>query len=157
MIRHENSDPCLTTYWNISKKQRSPNFINRLMSSCASSRVHCRSAWISQQTHHMASTLKRRGNDRFHAVSTWNPRGVFVDLIWQYMENKQIKWRFKFWFRCGKSPYLYDFDTHLGKKGNTEFGLGESVILWLCESVKTPVVILIMPISLLVPRLLQSS
>ena len=25
---------------------------------------------------------------------------------------------------------------HLGKKGNTEFGLGESVILWLCESVK---------------------
>ena len=24
----------------------------------------------------------------------------------------------------------------MGKKGNTEFGLGESVILWLCESVK---------------------
>ena len=26
----------------------------------------------------MDSTLKRRGNDRFHVVSTWNPRGVFV-------------------------------------------------------------------------------
>ena len=22
--------------------------------------------------------MKRRGNDRFHVVSTWNPRGVFV-------------------------------------------------------------------------------
>ena len=32
----------------------------------------------SLQTHHVDSTLKRRGNDRFHVVSTWNPRGVFV-------------------------------------------------------------------------------
>ena len=32
----------------------------------------------SLQTHHMDSTLKRRGNDRFHVVSTWNLRGVFV-------------------------------------------------------------------------------
>ena len=30
------------------------------------------------QTHHVASTLKRRRNDRFHVVSTWIPRGVFV-------------------------------------------------------------------------------
>ena len=30
------------------------------------------------QTHHVDSTLKRRGNDCFHVVSTWNPRGVFV-------------------------------------------------------------------------------
>ena len=28
------------------------------------------------QTHHVDSTLKRRGNDRFHVVSTWNPRSV---------------------------------------------------------------------------------
>ena len=33
------------------------------------------------QTHHVDSTLKRRGNDRFHVVSTWNPRGVFVRKI----------------------------------------------------------------------------
>ena len=26
----------------------------------------------------MDSTLKRRGNGRFHVVSTWNPREVFV-------------------------------------------------------------------------------
>ena len=30
------------------------------------------------QTHHVDSTLKRRGNGRFHVVSTWNRRGVFV-------------------------------------------------------------------------------
>ena len=30
------------------------------------------------QTHHVDSTLKRLGNGRFHVVSTWNPRGVFV-------------------------------------------------------------------------------
>ena len=35
------------------------------------------------QTHHVDSTLKRRGNGRFHVVSTWNPRGVFVGVhIW---------------------------------------------------------------------------
>ena len=26
------------------------------------------------QTHRVDSTLKRRGNDRFHLISTWNPR-----------------------------------------------------------------------------------
>ena len=30
------------------------------------------------QTHHVDSTLKRRGNGSFHVDSTWNPRGVFV-------------------------------------------------------------------------------
>ena len=29
---------------------------------------------------HVYSTLERRGNDRFHVVSTWNPHGVFVGL-----------------------------------------------------------------------------
>ena len=29
----------------------------------------------------MYSTLKRRGSDSFHVVSTWNKRGVFVGLI----------------------------------------------------------------------------
>lgn len=31
-----------------------------------------------KHTHHVNSTLKRRGNDCFHVVSTWNTRGVFV-------------------------------------------------------------------------------
>ena len=30
------------------------------------------------QTHHVYFTLKRRGNGRFHVVSTWNTRSVFV-------------------------------------------------------------------------------
>ena len=36
------------------------------------------------QTLHVDSTLKRRGNGRFHVFSTWNPRGVFVG---KYVEN----------------------------------------------------------------------
>ena len=35
----------------------------------------------SLQTHHVYSTLKRCGNDRFHVVSTFNSRGVFVRKI----------------------------------------------------------------------------
>ena len=30
------------------------------------------------QTHHVYSTLKRRGNECFHVISMWNTRGVFV-------------------------------------------------------------------------------
>ena len=30
---------------------------------------------------YMYSTLKRRGNERFHVVSTWNTCGVFVGYI----------------------------------------------------------------------------
>ena len=41
-------------------------------------------------------------------------------LMCQYMKNKQIKWSFKVWFRCGsKLTYLYEFNMYLGKKGNT--------------------------------------
>ena len=35
---------------------------------------------ITLQTHHVYSMLKGRGNGRFHIVSTWNTRGVFVGL-----------------------------------------------------------------------------
>ena len=35
-----------------------------------------------------------------------------------------------------KSGYLYEFDMQLGKKGNTEFGLGKSVVLSLCQKLK---------------------
>ena len=53
------------------------------------------------------------------------------------MKNKPIKWGFKFWFCCGeKSGCLYEFDMYLGKKGNTEFGLGESFVLSLCQKFK---------------------
>ena len=36
---------------------------------------------LTLQTNQVDSTLKRHGNDRFHVVSTWNPRGVFVGYL----------------------------------------------------------------------------
>ena len=41
---------------------------------------YCTYTYTSQQTLHVYSTLKRRGNDRFHVVSTWNTGGVFVGI-----------------------------------------------------------------------------
>ena len=38
----------------------------------------------------MDSTLKRRGNDRVHVVSTWNLRGVFVVNYWWLEIKKTI-------------------------------------------------------------------
>ena len=59
------------------------------------------------------------------------------NLMHQYMENKPIKWGFKFWLHCeSNSGCLYEFDMYLGKKRNTEFGLVESVVLSLCECLK---------------------
>ena len=53
------------------------------------------------------------------------------------MKKNPIKWSFKFWFCCGaESGYLYEFDRYLGKKGNTEFGLGEFLIFSLCQKLK---------------------
>ena len=40
------------------------------------------SKWLHYlQTLHVYSTLKQRGSIRFHVVSTWNTRGVFVGLL----------------------------------------------------------------------------
>ena len=56
-------------------------------------------------------------------------------MISQYIKNKPIRWGFKFWFCCGpKLEYLYRFVMYLEQKRNTGFGLGESVVLSLCES-----------------------
>ena len=55
------------------------------------------------------------------------------DQAWK----EPIKWGFKFWFWCASKPgYLYQFDMYLRKKPKTEFGLGESVVLSLCENLK---------------------
>ena len=55
-----------------------------------------------------------------------------------YIKSKPIKWGFKFWFRCAsKTGYLYEMDMYLGKKEKeTEYNLGESVVIKLCESLK---------------------
>ena len=36
---------------------------------------------LSLQTHHVYSTLKRRGNGRFRVASTWNTCGVFEGIM----------------------------------------------------------------------------
>ena len=41
------------------------------------------------QTHHVYSTLKRRGNDWFHVVSTWNTGSVFVGKLVNKYKHKQ--------------------------------------------------------------------
>ena len=44
---------------------------------------------LSLETHHVNSTLKRRGNERFHVVSKWNTRSVLVrdvKLQWRYFD-----------------------------------------------------------------------
>ena len=52
----------------------------------------------------------------------------------QYIKNKPVKWGFKLWCRCdSETGYLYHFDLYTGKKKHSEKGLGESVVLQLCE------------------------
>ena len=51
--------------------------------------MFCYGTSISLQTHHVDSTLKRRGNDRFHVVLTWNPRGVFVGIAIHHNGQKE--------------------------------------------------------------------
>ena len=125
MIRHGNSDPCLTTYWNISKKQRSPHFINRLMSSCSSSRVHCCSAWA-----WFAST-------------------------WKISKSSDV---LNFGFVVDKSTHIYMSLTRTWERKETlSLVLVNQLYYGFVKVWRTPIVIPIMPISLLVPRLLQSS
>ena len=42
-------------------------------------KLNCNTTY--RQTLHVYSTLKRRGKGRFHVVSAWNTRGVFVGLL----------------------------------------------------------------------------
>ena len=55
----------------------------------------------------------------------------------QYIKSTPIKWGFKFWFRCcSKTRYLYQMDIYLGKKENTEFNLGEEVVMQLTKDLE---------------------
>jgi hypothetical protein len=59
------------------------------------------------------------------------------NIMRQYIKNKPIRWGFKIWARCGsKNGYLYEFDMYTGKKKETEYGLGASVVLQLSEKLE---------------------
>ena len=52
----------------------------------------------------------------------------------KYIKSKAAKLGFKFWFRCSnKTGYFFQMDIYLGKKQNTEFNLGEEVVLQLTK------------------------
>lgn len=52
----------------------------------------------------------------------------------QYMKNKPVSWGFKLWCLCeSDTGYLYNVDIYTGKKTSVEHGLGESVVLQLCQ------------------------
>ena len=72
-----------------------------------------------------------------HSINEHMCKFKSKSLMRQYMKNKPIKVGFKFWFCCRSMwRYLYEFYMYLGKKGNTGFGLGELVVLSLCECLK---------------------
>ena len=48
----------------------------------------------SQQTLHVYSTLKRRGNGRVYVVSTWNTRGVFVGIFHMSKQELVNCWKY---------------------------------------------------------------
>ena len=73
----------------------------------------------SLQTHQVNSTLKRRGKDRFHVVSTWSPRDVFVGLAyWTLILLKYIDFEFDIFifiviFPKGEKNFAFWFFTGL--------------------------------------------
>ena len=58
----------------------------------------------SLQTHHVDSMLKRRGNGRFHVVSTWNPRGAFVGVLHKSSWEKLLATDITFIYRLHCVP-----------------------------------------------------
>jgi DNA excision repair protein ERCC-6 len=90
--------------------------------------------------------LVKHFNDAFHE-SRNQSRSQSIDehmvrfkghnMMKQYMKSKPIRWGFKLWVRaCSKTGYVYEFDIYTGRKAQeTEFGLGESVVLQLTEKI----------------------
>ena len=69
----------------------------------------------------------------------------------QYLQLKPIKWGFKWWCRCSSTGYLYETHMYLGKKLETEYNLGESVVLSLSESLRDTFCTLDLAVSSIVP------
>jgi len=56
------------------------------------------------------------------------------NIMKQYIRNKPVKWGFKLWCRCDAvSGYLYQCDLYTRHKTDTEYGLGESVVIMLTK------------------------
>ena len=55
--------------------------------------ITSRGSTKNRKTHHVYSTLKRRGNGGFHVVSTWNTRGFFVGKLTSLIKKYFSPWK----------------------------------------------------------------
>ena len=54
----------------------------------------------------------------------------------QYLPSKPIKRGIKVWMRCDADrAYLHKFDIYLGRRQNSEYGLGYDVVMKLCQEI----------------------
>ena len=76
-------------------------------------------------------------NDELQSVDEHMVKFRGRSSVKQYVKNKPIKWRFKFWYRCASTiGYLYQLELYLGKKDEVELNLGESVVLKMCKALE---------------------
>ena len=96
-------------------------------------------------------------NDASQSVDELMVKFKGCSSIKQYVNNKPIKWGFKFWNCCAsKAWYLCQFDLYSGKKELTEENLGGRVVLTLTECLENTCCTIVL-ISSAACRLLQSS
>ena len=138
LIVHENSDLCLTTYWRISNKQWSLNFINQLKSRCASSRVRvwCASTW---KTSKSSEVLKFdfAADQSWHIYTsltcTWERKGTLsLGLVMQLYyrlvsEGHQLLCIFLFVIR---KWHLWNRYSESKPKTNAILGTGQANETW---------------------------
>ena len=54
----------------------------------------------------------------------------------QYLPAKPIKTGIKAWMHCySDTAYLHQFEVYLGQQQNSEFGLGNDVVMKLCNDI----------------------
>lgn len=88
--------------------------------------------------HLNSSFQKAINNTKIQSVDEHMIKFKGHNIMKQYIRNKPIRWGFKMWCRTdAKTGYLFEFDLYTGKKSlQTEYGLGESVVLQLTKAIE---------------------
>lgn len=97
---------------------------------------------------HMRSKCKEiEAENQFSVDEMMVPyKGKKAGGLRQYLPSKPKKWGFKMFVRAGVSGFVYDFMVYTGKSTfdgatyipDTELGVGASVVLELCKTIKKP-------------------
>lgn len=93
--------------------------------------------------------LQIKEENKFSCDETMIPyKGTRAGNLRQYIASKPHKWGFKFFVRAGVSGFIYDFIPYSGKctfndpvyaaANNLTFGLGEKIIITLCNTITHP-------------------